>query len=325
MKKNKGVPIVRTAFILTLTKLARSDKNIWLLVGDLGYSVIEPFAEEFPDRFINLGVAEQNLMGIATGLALSGKTVFTYSIANFPTMRCLEQIRNDVCYHEANVKIVAVGGGLVYGALGMTHHATEDLAIMRALPNMTVIAPGDPVEATLATEAIGIKKGPCYLRLGKAGEPTVHKATPHFQIGKAIMIQNGSNITLISTGGMLYCTLKAAAELAQDSIQARVLSMHTVKPLDIESVLAAARETAAILTIEEHNLTGGLGSAVAEVISESGNLDVAFARLGIADSLWCHVGTQEYLRGLYSLSEHGIAERGRQLLKRVKCGLDSKK
>ena len=287
--------------------------------------MVEPFAEEFLDRFINVGVAEQNLIGIATGLALSGKTVFTYSIANFPTMRCLEQIRNDVCYHDANVKIVAVGGGLVYGALGMTHHATEDLAIMRALPNMTVIAPGDPIETSLATEAIVGRKGPCYLRLGKAGEPVVHKDTPYFQIGKAILVQDGGDITLISTGGMLHCTLKAAAELAQDNIQARVLSMHTIKPLDVDSVLAAARQTAAILTIEEHNLIGGLGSAVAEVISESGNLNIAFARLGIANSLWCQVGTQEYLREMCSLSEHRIAGRARQLLKKVECGLNSKR
>ncbi|MBA7668415.1 Apulose-4-phosphate transketolase subunit B [subsurface metagenome] len=264
-----------------------------------------------------MGVAEQNLTGIATGLALSGKCVFTYSIANFPTLRCLEQIRNDVCYHNADVKIVAVGGGLAYGALGMTHHATEDLAIMRALPSMTVIAPGDPVEAALAAQAAVIKNGPCYLRLGKAGEPVVHKATPYFQIGKAIMIRDGADITLISTGGMLYNTLKAAEELAQHNIQARVLSMHTLKPLDVKAIQEAARETRAILTIEEHNITGGLGSAVAEVLSESG-INIAFARLGIADCFCNQVGSQEYLRGFYSLSIQGITGKARQLLVRIK-------
>lgn len=316
---------MRTAFIQTLIKLARNDKNIWLLVGDLGYSVVEPFVEEFPDRFVNVGVAEQNLIGVASGLALSGKTLFTYSIANFPTMRCLEQIRNDVCYHDANVKIVAVGGGLTYGALGMTHHATEDLSIMRVLPNMTVIAPGDPVEAALATEAVVNRKGPCYLRLGKAGEPVVHEAPPHFQIGKAIVVRDGSDITLISTGGMLCSTLQAARELSRHNVQARVLSMHTVKPLDIEAVLAAAKDTAAILTVEEHSITGGLGSAVAEVLFDSGDMNTAFARSGLASCFRSQVGTQEYLRELYSLSERGIAGRALQLLKRVECGLDVKR
>src|SRR5207302_7770276 len=148
--------------------------RVCLVVGDLGYSVIEKFAETYPDQFVNVGVAEQNMTGIAAGLALSGKIVFTYSIANFATLRCLEQIRNDVCYHNANVKVVAVGGGLAYGALGSTHHATEDLAIMRALPRMVVVAPGDPVETELLTRAVAAEAGPCYMRLGRAGRSEEH-------------------------------------------------------------------------------------------------------------------------------------------------------
>src|SRR5437667_1620165 len=177
---------MRSAFFDTLVRLAEDDERITLVVGDLGFGVIEPFARRFPDRFLNAGVAEQNLTGIAAGMALSGKIVFTYSIANFPTLRCLEQIRNDVCYHEANVKIVAVGGGFAYGALGMTHHATEDLAIMRTLPGMVVVAPGDPVEAELATRAVVRDSRPCYLSLGRAGEPTVHPRGVSFQLGRAI-------------------------------------------------------------------------------------------------------------------------------------------
>src|SRR5712691_10038528 len=165
---------MRPAFFRALPELAAADERVNLVVGDLGFGVVEPFVERFPARFFNAGVAEQNMTGIAAGLALSGKTVFTYSIANFPTLRCLEQIRNDVCYHNANVKVVAVGGGFAYGALGMTHHATEDLAIMRALPGMVVVAPGDPLETELATRAIVSHSGPCYLRLGRAGEPKVH-------------------------------------------------------------------------------------------------------------------------------------------------------
>src|SRR5437763_8263703 len=158
--------------------MAEEDERIWLLSGDLRYSVLERFAQKYPERFINVCVAEQNMMGVAAGLAMSGKTVFTYSIANFPVMRCLEQIRNDVCYHNLNVKIVAVGGGLAYGPAGYTHHALEDLAVMRAMPGMTVLAPGDPVEARLATTALADRQGPCYLRLGKAGEPLVHRQQP---------------------------------------------------------------------------------------------------------------------------------------------------
>jgi transketolase len=299
---------VRTTFIHTLIDCARANERIWLLVGDLGYSVVEPFREEFPDRFINVGVAEQNMTGIATGLALSGKIVFTYSIANFPTLRCLEQIRNDVCYHRANVKIVAVGGGFAYSAQGMTHHATEDLAIMRALPNMTVVAPGDPVETALATRAIIEWPGPCYMRLGKAQEPVVHKTSPDFQIGKAIVVRDGSDVTLIATGGILFNTVQAADELAQQGIQARVLSMHTLKPLDTEAVLAAAQQTKAIITVEEHSLIGGLGSAVAEVLAELGNSHTTFRRIGIKDEFCQQVGSQEYLRGIYGLSVDGIVD-----------------
>jgi len=194
---------MRTAFMKTLFEAAAQDRRVCLIVGDLGYSVIDEFAKAYPDQFVNAGVAEQDMTGIAAGMALSGKIVFTYSIANFATLRCLEQIRNDVCYHHANVKVVAVGGGLAYGSLGVSHHATEDLAILRALPGMTVVAPGDPIEAELATRAVIAHDGPVYLRLGKAGEPVVHTKRPEFRLGKAISIRTGRDLTLISTGGML--------------------------------------------------------------------------------------------------------------------------
>ena len=291
---------MRVAFSKTLVDCARADERLFLLVGDVGYTVVEPFIEEFPDRFINVGVAEQNMTGIATGLALCGKVVFTYSIANFPTFRCLEHIRNDVCYHEANVKIVAVGGGLHYGVQGITHHATEDLAIMRALHNMTVVAPGDPVEAALATRAIIDRPGPCYLRL--ADEPVVHQTSPSFQIGKAITVREGSDVTLITTGGMLYNTMQAAEQLANLGIQVRVLSMHTLKPVDNEAVLAAARETGGIITIEEHSVVGGLGSAIAETLVKIGCGGVPVQILALPDSFGKAIGGREYLRHVYGLS-----------------------
>lgn len=308
---------MRTAFVRALIDQARNDERIFLLVGDVGYSLVEPFAQEFPDRFANVGVAEQNMTGIATGLALSGNIVFTYSLANFPTLRCLEQVRNDVCYHSANVKIAAAGGGLTYGPLGMTHHATEDLAIMRALPNMTVVAPGDPVESSLATQAMSRLPGPCYLRLVKTGDPVVHQAIPDFQIGKAITMREGNDVTLIATGDMLYNAVQAAEQLAHEGIQARLLSMHTIKPLDVEAVLAAAEETNAIITIEEHSIIGGLGGTVAEVLAESSHPHIVFKRLGIQDSFCSQVGSQEYLQRIYSLSAKSIAEETLKLWRRV--------
>jgi transketolase len=292
---------VRTAFFDALMKLAERDRRVFLVVGDLGFGVTEPFAKQFPERYLNAGVAEQNMTGIAAGLALSGKIVFTYSIANFPILRCLEQIRNDVCYHHANVKVVAVGGGFAYGSLGATHHATEDLAIMRALPEMSVVAPGDPDEAAAATEAVAAHDGPCYLRLGRAGEQKVHNRPIHFQLGKAIQIRQGSDITLISTGGMLQTAVETADALSHKGLQARVLSMHTLKPLDTSAVLAAARETHAIFTLEEHSMIGGLGSAVAETLAESAEREVVFKRFALPSAFACKSGTQEYLRAQFGL------------------------
>lgn len=287
---------MRTTFINTLCEQAKQDERIWLLTGDLGFSVLETFAEQFPNRYVNVGVAEQNLTGIAAGLARCGKIVFTYSIANFPTLRCLEQIRNDVCYHEANVKVVAVGGGFVYGSHGYTHHGIEDIAIMRSLPSMTVIAPGDPIETQFATRAVVTLHGPCYLRLGKANEPVVHQGAPDFRIGQAIQMRTGGHVTLVSTGGMLMETVQTAEKLAAiDGIETTVLSMPTVKPLDSLAILQAAKATGAIVTAEEHSVTGGLGSAVAEVLAESG-LTVRFKRFGVPDRLNHSVGSQTYLR-----------------------------
>ena len=293
-------------------ELAERDDRIYLIVADIGFGVVETFARKFPERFLNVGVAEQNLTGLAAGVALAGKIVFTYSIANFPILRCLEQIRNDVCYHKANVKIVSVGGGYSYGALGMTHHATEDLAILRALPEMAVIAPGDPLEVRAATRAIVERPGPCYLRLGRSGEPILHDSLD-FQIGKAIPVRDGDAITIISTGGLLQNALQAADMLGKRGLQARVLSMHTIKPLDEDSVLAAARETRAIVTLEEHSIVGGLGSAVAECLAESG-LPVPFKRIGLPSAFSSHIGSQEYLRAKSGLSPDGVLSALEQLL-----------
>jgi transketolase len=297
---------MRTAFIETLLDLAKNDPRIVLIVGDLGFGVVTEFAERLPNQFVNAGVAEQNMTGIAAGMALSGKIVFTYSIANFPILRCLEQIRNDVCYHNANVRVVSVGGGMAYGALGASHHATEDLAIMRAMPNMLVLAPGDPAETKLAVQSLIEHQGPAYLRLGRAGEPAVHLSDPPFQIGKAITVREGSDITLISTGGLLHNACRAAEMLKHNNIEAGVLSVHTLKPIDIDAVISAATRSSAIFTVEEHSVVGGLGSAVAEVLMESKHAPRIFKRIGLHSAFSSTVGDQEYLRAHHGLDASGI-------------------
>lgn len=297
---------MRTAFLQTLFESAKQDPRIVFMTGDLGFSVVESFMDDLPMQFVNAGIAEQNMTGMAVGMALSGKIVFTYSIANFPTLRCLEHIRNDVCYHHANVKIVAIGGGFAYGAMGASHHATEDLGIMRMLPGITVIAPGDPVEARHATRAVIEHPGPFYLRLGKAGEPTVHEGDIDFKIGKAVRLRDGKDITLISTGSSLQTAVRVAERLASRGIEARVLSMHTLKPFDDDAVLLAARETGAIVTLEEHSIIGGLGSAVAEVLAEVDEVRAPFRRIGLPSAFSPHIGSQEYMQGKHGLDADSV-------------------
>lgn len=299
---------MRNAFLNELYELAQQDERITFITGDLGYTVVERFMETLPKQFLNAGVAEANMTSVAAGMAMSGKICFTYSIANFPTLRCLEQIRNDVCYHDANVKIVAIGGGFAYGSMGATHHAIEDLAVMRALPNLIVVAPGDPVETKAATRALAAYPGPCYLRLGKAGEPVVHECEIDFQIGKAIRLRDGSDVTLMSTGGMLKTATLAADRLQEAGISVRVVSMHTLKPLDTEEVLAAARDTRALFTLEEHSVIGGLGSAVAEVLSEADCPKIPFKRLGLPSQFSPHIGSQGYLLKQHNLDDAGVAQ-----------------
>jgi transketolase len=305
---------MRTAFIQELCALAESDERIWLICGDLGYSVLEAFADRFPKRYLNAGVAEQNMTGIAAGLALTGKIPVTYSIANFPVMRCLEQVRNDVCYHNLNVKIVSVGGGLAYGSHGYTHHGVEDLAVMSVLPNMTVLAPGDPVEARAATRAVMARPGPAYLRLGKAGEPVLHKGEIDFQIGRALLCEDGGDLTLISIGGMLGDTLAAAAKLREAGHSIRVLSMPTLVPFDAEAVLRAARETGGIVTVEEHG-PGGLGTRTAEIIAGSG-LAVPFFPVRLPGEVIKTAGSQAQLRESRGVSVQGVVASALQLVAR---------
>ncbi|MBA3430113.1 MAG: transketolase [Actinobacteria bacterium] len=307
---------MRAAFARTLLELAEEDPRVWLVVGDVGFGVVEPFRERFPDRYLNVGVAEANLAGVSAGLALSGALPFMYSIANFPTLRCLEQIRNDICYNGANVKIVAVGAGFAYGSLGATHHATEDVAVMRALPGMTVVAPADPVETVLAIRAAHKLVGPVYLRIGRSGDPQVHLSPPEFSLGRAIRVLEGSDVTIIATGGITHSVLTASERLGAQGISARVLSMHTLKPIDRLEIKLAAEETGGVITVEEHSIVGGLGSAVAQVIVEEGLCPRRFRCLALPDAFGHRIGSREYLLESYGLSPNAIADIVRETLRR---------
>jgi transketolase len=290
---------MRTAFIEALLEAAEHDPRVWLVCGDLGYSVLEPFADRFPERYLNAGVSEQNMTGVAAGLALSGNIVFTYSIANFPTLRPLEQIRNDVCYHRANVKIVSVGGGLSYGGQGYTHHG-----MMRLLPEMTVIAPGDPREARAAVHALIALDGPGYLRLGKAGEPLVHEHPIRFEIGRAIEIRPGADVAVLAIGSVVAMAADVVREAAASGIDCRLLSVHTLAPLDREAVVRAARETGGLVIVEEHG-PGALATCVSEVLAEEG-IAVPFERVGLPKRALRVAGSQYYLREQGGLSAAAV-------------------
>ncbi len=299
---------MRDTFVKTLLEIAKKDKNVYIITGDLGFGVLKPFWEELPDQIINAGIAEQNMTSIAAGLALQGKTVYTYSIGNFPTLRCIEQIRNDCAYHDANVKVVCVGGGFVYGSLGMSHHATEDIAMMRALPDVTVMAPGDLVEAACATRAIYETPGTCYLRLGRGGEKQIHEKIDNFQIGKAIKIKDGKNVAVFSTGAIFDEVDEAVKMLEQQGITPTVYTFPTVKPIDKDVIMKCASEHGTIITVEEHNLSGGFGSAVAEVLAEADE-KAKLVRIALDDKYSCIVGSQKYLRHQYSIDAETIIEK----------------
>lgn len=307
---------MRAVFNKTLLEIAKEDPRIHMVLADIGYGEIEPFRDTFPERYYNVGVAEQNMTGVACGIAMEGNIAITYSIANFPTLRCLEQIRNDVCYHNANVKIVIIGGGVSYGPLGMSHHSTEDIAIMRALPNMVVVVPCDNYEAVAATHAMIEYDGPLYYRCGYKGEKDIHSGPVDFKIGKAITVREGKDITLMFAGPVGLNVLKAAELLEKEGISCRVVSMHTIKPIDKDAIKDAVENTGGIVTIEEHNLSGGLGSAVAEVICDEALVPKVFKRIALPDVNVALIGHQEWIREQYGMDVEGIAKQIKETLKK---------
>ena len=292
---------MRDSFIRTLVALAEKDPRIVLMTGDLGFGVIEEFEARFPGRFFNSGVAEQNLAAVASGLAMEGHVVFTYSIGNFPTLRCLEQLRNDALYHEAPVKVVCIGGGFSYGPLGMSHHATEDLSIMRALPNLTISAPATAYETTriVKKSRAGQAHPICALSVDRPISSTVGL------FPSRLARRASSGMVLICASSLWEALRWRRCEqlnnFQRPEIRCRVLSMHTLKPFDTDAVLRAAAETGGIVTVEENTIIGGLGGAVAETCLEGGVFPRRFQRIGMRDQFSVIVGDQAYLRRHYEM------------------------
>lgn len=296
---------MRNATISAICRMAEADDRIALLIADLGYGVVEGFASKFPERYYNLGICEQALASIAAGMALSGEVAVVYSIANFAVLRCIEQIRDDVCYHNANVKIIGVGGGLAYGKLGATHMATEDIAMARSLPNMRVFAPADPEEALAAAQLAVQVEGPCYIRLAKNGEPVLYKKASGFDASKMQAVKPAGDVALFACGPVLKEAIAAAKLLQESNVDAGVYSVPCVKPLDVEALQKIARSAKLIVTVEEHQTTGGLGGAFAE--SMAGASPARLLRLGLPDEFPHIAGSSEYLRGYYGLAAPKIA------------------
>ncbi len=296
---------MRTAIINTLIELAKKDKNIYLLTSDLGYSVLEGFIKEFPERFINCGIAEQNIVGVAAGLALAGKKPYIYSIIPFIILRCLEQLRNDVCYQNLNVKVVATGAGFTYGALGLTHFAIEDIGVLRSIPNMTVLCPADPIEARELVLKSYQAKTPAFIRLYKGGEKIIYNFPPSIEIGKPSVLKEGKDGVIIATGLCVEMGAEVIEGLKEKGYNFKLISMHTLKPVDKNAIFLELKDSGAVFTIEDHNIIGGLGSAIAEILIES-NWRGKFKMFGIPDEYSCEVGGAEYLRNNCGLSVEGI-------------------
>ena len=288
---------MRTSFINQLVQEAEQDDRIFLLVGDLGYNVVEPFAREFPNRYRNVGIAEQNMAGVAAGLAMTGFNVYFYSIGNFPTLRCIEQVRNDIAYHHANVKVVAVGGGYAYGDLGATHHATEALGIMRAIPNMMVCSPSDPLEAKAITTMSVHYNGPMYIQLGKAGEKVLHNEIPILQAGDIVPYKVDDRLHCIIVTGSIASVIVAS----EDAKEKDIYTLPFIKPVNKEQLAKIATKYESITVIEEHQLSCGAGSAVVEQLNDLyAEGEIAkypkVYRIAIHDFFQDVSGSQQYLR-----------------------------
>ena len=297
---------MRNAFAEELTKLASENKKVMLLSGDIGNNLFNNFKLIAPERFYNCGVAEANMTGVAAGLAMMGFRPVTYTITPFAIVRCLEQIRVDVCYHNVPVIIAGTGSGLSYASLGPTHHSCDDIGFMRMLPNMTILCPCDPIEVKSALRAAFQLNSPVYIRLGKTGEPNIHKAPPEFIIGRSITMLEGRDICILSTGNIMPVALEVAENLETYNVSVRVENFHTIKPLDTDSLKNIFSEYKLVATLEEHSLINGLGGAVAEWISDQNKYNVKLLRFGTRDEFMSTIGSQNYARAYYNLTPEYI-------------------
>ncbi len=300
--------MLRNAYIKALNELARQDDRILALVADNGAIVYDEYRKNFPNRFINFGIAEANMISVAAGLAACGKIPFTYTISSFLTMRAFEQIRNDVCLQKMNVKLVGIGAGFVYSNLGPTHHATEDIALMMSLPNMTIFSPADPLEAKKVTYAAANIKGPVYMRLATGGTPPLYKNDYVFEVGKGVLLRNGDDLTIISSGNIVHEVIEAVDLTKTIGISVRLINLHTIKPIDKEIILKAAKETKAIITVEEHTIHGGLGSSIAAILLENNISPISFKRMGLKDCFACGYGTYQDMKEMNGLSKNDIVK-----------------
>ncbi len=300
-------------FAETLLTLARQNKNVLAITSDSrGSGKLTSYAAAVPEQLIEVGIAEQNLVGVAAGLASAGKTVYAVSPASFLTARALEQIKNDVCYSDQPVKLIGISAGVSYGALGSTHHAIHDIAVLRAINNITIIVPADNLETAEAVKAAAQMSHPVYLRFGKRPMPHLHPPGTSFEVGKALQIRGGKDVAFIATGETVYPALKAAEEIEQSGFSCRVISMHTIKPLDSEAVMLAARECRAIVTVEEHRTAGGLGEACASLLLEA-NMKVPFKIVGIPDE-YTMTGNQMEIFAHYGITAQGLSQTAINLL-----------
>lgn len=304
---------MRIAFVKKLTEIAAKDKSVFLLTGDLGFSVFEDFASKFPDRYLNVGVAEQNMIGVAAGLALAGKKVFVYSISTFASMRGFEQIRNDICYQNLPVFIIGGGSTFSYSTFGCTHFALEDIGILRILPNMTVVNAGDPLEVEVALQDYHNNPRPFYLRMAKKGEPIINQNEKDIKVGQATLIKDGNDISIFASGKALQYAAQAGQELESSGIKARVLSFHTIKPIDKQAILSAAQETNGIITVEEHLIHGALATAVSEVIAQN-NVKTNLKCLAVSDEFPSGVGKEQYFLDRYFLNKDSIVSEAKKIL-----------
>ncbi|WP_066896241.1 transketolase family protein [Clostridium nigeriense] len=303
----------REAYGKALAELANINKDVVVLDADLSKSTkTADFKAVCEERFFNMGIAEGNMMGVAAGLSTCGKIPYVSTFAMFAAGRAFEQIRNSICYPKLNVKVCATHAGLTVGEDGASHQAIEDLALMRSIPNMTVICPSDAVETAAAIKAIAEYNGPCYVRLGRAGVNVINdENTYEFKIGKGVTLADGNDVTIIATGIMVDVALEAKEELKKEGINARVINIHTLKPIDREILINAAKETGAIVTVEEHNVIGGLGSAVSEVLSEE--IPVPVLKVGVQD-VFGESGLPDQLLEAYGLTAANVIEKAKKAI-----------